>query len=69
MGYMIQKFLFYRRGQYTLTQCFVGLSQTEKQNVGTAFGKQFDERKLRGRQTTMVMTVKDSCSWTQQKKH
>lgn len=58
VGYMIQKFLFYRRDQYMLTQCFVGLSQTEKRNVPTAFGKQFDERSLRGRQVTVVMTFK-----------
>jgi hypothetical protein len=64
---MIQKFLFYRRGKYMLAQCFVSLSQTEKRNVRTAFTKQFDERGLRETQETVVMTLKDSSSWTQQK--
>jgi len=64
---MIQKYLFYHRRKCTLAQCFVGLSQTEKRNAGTAFGKQFDERSLRWRQATVVMTFKDSSSWTQQK--
>jgi hypothetical protein len=64
---MIQKFLFHRRGKCMLTQCFVGLSQTEYRNVRTAFGKQFDERSLRRRQTTVVMTFKGSYSRTQQK--
>jgi hypothetical protein len=48
-------------------QCFVCLSQTEKRNVRTAFTKQFDERGLRGVRETVVMTLIDSSSWTQQK--
>jgi hypothetical protein len=67
LGYTIQTFLFYRRGQYMLTECLVGFSQTEKRNVRTAFGKQFDERSLLGRQATVVMTFKDSSIWSQQK--
>jgi len=35
--------------------------------VRTVFGKQFDERSLRGRQTTVVVIFKDSSSWIQQK--
>jgi len=67
LGHMIQKFLFYRHGKCTLTQCFVGLSQTEKRNVRTACGKQFDEHGLRLTQATVLMKFKDSFSWTQQK--